>query len=148
MVALRRSVEVVPFSVIATLAARRALPLLPPWVEALGRTAAFRAPTLAECERLTWLLCLPPSWAESQRVLGVGSYLDRYCYTSSSDVREISTVQGTPRACIELVRFMRDGARACGRRVLGEVCEGNAAMKAAMEKMGGRPTRVVYEDAP
>jgi hypothetical protein len=139
---------VVPFSTIAALAANRALPNLPADVEALGKVPKHRPPTIAECEAQTWLLCTGPvwTWKTTQTILGVASFLDRYDYVTSSDVREISTVQGSARACVELVRWMAADAKEHGRRVIGEVCVANVAMGHAMEKLGARPTRIVYED--
>jgi hypothetical protein len=145
----RRRIEKVPVLVIGLLEAAGKMPRLPQHVLDLEQQGNRRDPALSEAAALTWLLLWDGptlEGADVARPAGAAAYRDVFDYPSGSDVREMIHVCGSRRAVIELVRHMRDDARACGLRLIGSIDPGNVAMVHAMRRLDGIATRVIYED--
>ena len=81
-----------------------------------------------------------------RRVAGLAAFVDRYDYHSSSDVREIVYLAGSPRSVAELVQWIRAEAHVVGRRCLGGFDLENAGLRRMLKRFSGVETRIVIEE--
>ena len=111
----------------------------------------YRAPGLQEMVNQEWVV----EWGLQGRVgafgfnpvVGLASFRDRYDEHTTSDVREILCITGSRRAVIDLFLWLRADAARVKRRLMGSFDPDNAGMVALLKRLGGIPTRVVFEDS-
>ena len=146
---VRRRVEKVPALLVAMMTDAGKLPVCPrPPSDTLG----FRVPTLAELAALNWICVWEHDSVVDERgirsAVGVASFRDVYDWHSASDVREIVSIMGTPRAIVDLVRWLRFDASIFGRRCIGTFDRKNSGLGKMLEGLGCKAKRVTFEDLP
>ena len=99
-----------------------------------------RDPTQEEAEALSWLTVWdrePTSGPE-----GIAAYRDVYDYHTGRDVREVIYLAGGRRACFDVLHAMADGPR----RLVGTFDMDNQRLFRFVERLGGIPTRIYFEE--
>lgn len=133
----RRAVVEVSLVDFARLIATKALPVLDPAIDALGRRGTEREPTLAELDGIHWFLTY-----DGDRIVGALAYRDQFDPRTSSTIRNVLHLVGTPRATLEMVRFLKDPAGSIP--IFGEVHRENHSMREFLVKEGFVQDRIVY----
>jgi hypothetical protein len=103
---------------------------------------------MAEMEAVKWVCLWEGSATDKhglRKVSGIGSYRDHYDYHRSADVREVTYLAGSPRACFEILRFVKDSAERLGLLTMGSFDMDNRGLRRAAERLGGVCTRLVAE---
>lgn len=136
-------VERVPYALIVSLGQSRKLPKYPARLAALERIDLGRELTFEEGAALTWYVARN---LRDLTIVGLLCYRDVLNYATMYDGREVIGVAGTPRAIVELVRWVMADARKVGRRCFCATNLGNHAMQKLFERVGGLATRLVFED--
>lgn len=116
---------------VGLLAAQGDLPRVPAAIAAMAERPNAVVPTRELAEKLTYLL----AW-EGERVAGVASYHDRFCYHTMREVREITSIAGSRRAVIDLVAHIKADASALDRTTVGVIDESNLAMAGVLARFG------------
>lgn len=141
-----RRIQTVPALLVSLLQDAGKLPSVPREPDRNG--VGFRPPGLAEMQALTWIALWQGERTDEmgfRQVAGLLAYRDGYDFHNASDCREIVYLAGSPRASIELLRWLRDSAKEDGRRALGSFDVDNVSLKGALERIGGREKRIVVE---
>jgi hypothetical protein len=110
----------------------------------------FRKPTLEDAAKFVWLCAWEGHRVDEhgfRNVAGVAAYRDVYDYHSYAEVRECVSLGGSPRACFELVDYMRSKALMKNRRFIGTFDLDNEQLREALERTGLRVSRITMENA-
>jgi len=144
---VKRLIEKVPPSLIGILAdeGKLRLPARP-----LGGIRGFRPPGLQEMAALQWVVEWDGFRFERSGALrsatGALAYRESYDFHSASDVREICFLTGSARAIRNLLHWAKFDARENGRRLIGSFGLFNDGLRKMVARLGGAPTRIVFED--
>lgn len=143
-----RRIEVLPPLLVSLLHDAGKLPAVPrlPDRSAFG----FREPTFADMRVLSWAAQWEGHRVDEmgfRKVAGIAAFRDGYDFHTASDVREIVYLAGSPRAVVELVRWIRDRAMAENRRTIGSLDLSNMGLRKALGRIGSHETRIVVEAA-
>lgn len=145
------AVERIPVLLVGLLGQASALPKLDPEIEASDVRPTTRSATLEEADALVWVALWSGrkiSGSSMRRPSALAAYRDCYDYPTGSDVREVVHIVGNPRGVVRMLEALRVEAKERGRRLTGSISSSNRSMQKALERMGYRATRIVYEDAP
>ena len=146
----RASVERIPVLLVGLLGRASALPVLDPAIESGDVRPTTRSASLAEADALVWVALWNGrkiAGSTMRRPSALAAYRDCYDYATGSDVRELVHIVGAPRGVVEMLSTLRAEAKESGRRLIGSVSALNTPMRHALERLGYRATRIVYEDA-
>lgn len=143
-----RSINIVPALLVMMLNECGKLPPIPNTPKSGG--LGFRLPTLKDMEEYKWVAEWEGRQADDygfRTPAGLAAFKDHYDMHTSSDVREVVSIRGTPRSIVNLMRWMRDDAMPDNRRVIGSMNTGDDKLQALMIRLKGTPTRVLMEYA-
>ena len=137
---ISRCVELIPPLLVMMLNDLGKLPAIPnlPLPGKLG----FRKPELADMESAKWLAAWGGPKVDKdgfRQVAGLACFRDYYEMHTSADVRELCAIRGTPRAVVELTRWLRDDAEMHERRLVGSIERHSLGLAQLMMKLGGVP---------
>jgi hypothetical protein len=144
----KRTISEVPPLLVNLLHDGGKLPNCPsePDPEGLG----FRRPTLEDVTKFVWLCAWEGDRVDEhgfRKVAGVSAYRDVYDYHACAEVRECVSLSGSPRACFELVEYMRVEALTKNRRFMGTFDLDNVQLREALKRTGLRVSRITMENA-
>jgi hypothetical protein len=141
-----RTIEVVPPLLVALLNDAGKLPAIPnePRAGALG----FRRPTLEDMKTVKWLACWDGSRTDKdgfRKVGGLATFRDVFDWHTSSEVRELLAIRGTPRSTVALVNWLVADGLEHDRRLVGAVQKNDVSLIHLLERLGGTITRRFME---
>ena len=105
----------------------------------------WRMPTLADMESVQWLASWSGPRVDSQGfrpLAGLASYKDYWRSHDASDVRELCSLRGSPRAVVELTKWLRDDAESHERKLVGYFEHLDLGLAQVMARLGGRPSNL------
>lgn len=143
-----RSIEEVPAALVCIYADEGKL-VVPPFTPEDG--PGYRRPKLSDIARLRWFVStggrIVDTFGALLRLNGAVAVEPRYDFHACADVLEIATLTGSPRACRELLHYVRQVGINEGRRVVGAVESRNERLGVFLQvEFGAKPSRVFYED--
>lgn len=141
-----RYIEVVPALLVMMLNDLGKLPSIPN--EPRGGLLGFRKPELADMESVRWVACWHGARTDRdgfRRVAGLASFRDVFDWHTSCEVRELLALRGSPRACVDLTRWLISDGIENGRRLVGNVQSNDLGLIHLMERLGGHITRRFME---
>lgn len=144
---VRRTIRSVPALFVATMQDEGKLPAPPTTID--RSKFGFRAPNIADMMKYEWAAQWHGDVLDDAKRLrsatGLVGYRDGYDFHTASDVREIIYAAGSPRAIVEIFRYLKGEADLLGRRVMGSFDCDNAGMRGLVQTMGAQSTRCVFE---
>jgi|SRR5271166_1772514 len=136
-----RRIERASALLVGLLAAKGELPRVPAEIASLAEREGAVKPTEELAEKLTWLL----AFEGPAKVVGVAAYLDRFDYHTMRNVREITTIFGSRRAVVDLLRMIRTEAQVVGRTPIGALDRDNTKLGSILRRLCARSSVVVWE---
>ena len=143
-----RAIEEIPALLVMLLNDSGKLPPIPNLPQA--GVVGFRRPELTDMQTLRYVA----SWDGAKlckdgfrRVAGLASFRDVFDWHTSSEVRELVALRGSPRSCAALISWLIEDGLANCRRLVGAVQLGDAGLRALAERLGCAVTREWMEYA-